>query len=93
MPPCEPRVAMLRMKMPGSWASSFMRMRSPMIEPPEYGLLGSIAITPTRLPAYATAWSQCPEWNIAPWKDSAPAIFGVCGLASTPLASITKRAV
>ena len=35
MPPSAPRVAMLRMKTPGSPPSSAMRMRSPRIAPPE----------------------------------------------------------
>jgi len=48
MPPVAPRVAMLRMNTPGSLASSVMRTRSPRIEPPEYGLDGSMATMPTR---------------------------------------------
>ena len=50
MPPVAPRVAMLRMKTPGSLASSVMRMRSPRIAPPEYGLDGSTATMPTLSP-------------------------------------------
>ena len=41
---------MLRMNTPGSLASSVMRTRSPRIEPPEYGLDGSMATMPTRCP-------------------------------------------
>jgi hypothetical protein len=47
MPPCAPRVAMLRMNTPSSLTSSLMRMRSPMMLPPEYGLEGSTAMMPT----------------------------------------------
>ncbi len=50
MPPVAPRVAMLRMNTPGSLASSVMRMRSPRIAPPEYGLDGSMATMPTFSP-------------------------------------------
>jgi hypothetical protein len=47
-PPKEPRVAMDRMKIPGSVARSFMRIRSPSRAPPEYGDVGSTATTPIR---------------------------------------------
>ncbi|HMI30471.1 MAG TPA: methylmalonyl Co-A mutase-associated GTPase MeaB [Candidatus Limnocylindrales bacterium] len=49
-PPRLPRVAMLRMKTPGSVESSLMRTRSPRIAPPVKGLVGSTATTPTRRP-------------------------------------------
>ena len=49
-PPSAPRVAMLRMKTPGSRARSFMRIRSPRIAPPEYGEEGSTATMPTVSP-------------------------------------------
>ncbi len=50
-PPRLPRVAMLRMKTPGSPARSRMRTRSPRSAPPEKGLVGSTAMMPTVLPA------------------------------------------
>ncbi len=50
-PPRLPRVAIERMKTPGSPACSCMRMRSPRIAPPVKVLLGSTATTPTDLPA------------------------------------------
>jgi hypothetical protein len=50
-PPVVPRVAMLRMNTPGSFTRSVIRMRSPRIEPPEYGLEGSTAMMPTFEPA------------------------------------------
>ena len=46
-PPKNPRVAIERMNMPASPAWPCMRMRSPRIAPPVYGLLGSTAMTPT----------------------------------------------
>jgi hypothetical protein len=49
-PPREPRVAMERMKIPASVASSFIRMRSPRSAPPEKGDVGSTATTPTSSP-------------------------------------------
>src|SRR6266540_1303976 len=48
-PPACPRVAMDRMKTPGSTPVSAMRMRSPSTAPPEYGDVGSTATTPTFL--------------------------------------------
>ena len=49
-PPRLPRVAMERIKIPESIIRSIMRIRSPKIAPPEYGLVGSIATIPTVLP-------------------------------------------
>jgi hypothetical protein len=49
-PPRLPRVAMERMKTPSSRAWSCMRMRSPRMAPPEKGLVGSTATTPTVFP-------------------------------------------
>jgi hypothetical protein len=49
-PPSDPRVAMDRMKMPASLACPCIRMRSPNIAPPVYGLVGSTAIIPTASP-------------------------------------------
>src|SRR5262245_40990778 len=49
-PPRAPRVAIERMKIPGSRARSFMRIRSPRIAPPENGEEGSTATTPTVRP-------------------------------------------
>ena len=46
-PPVAPWVAIERMKMPGSAASSLMRMRSPRMAPPEIGDEGSMARMPT----------------------------------------------
>jgi hypothetical protein len=53
-PPKCPRVASDRMKTPSSVAWRCMRMRSPRMAPPEKGLVGSTAITPT-------VWSCGPE--------------------------------
>ena len=50
IPPKLPRVAILRINTPSSMVSSFIRIRSPKIAPPENGLLGSTAIMPTDLP-------------------------------------------
>ena len=49
-PPRAPRVAMLRMKIPGSAAQRPMRMRSPRMAPPLKGDVGSTARMPTRWP-------------------------------------------
>ena len=46
-PPRWPRVAIDRMNTPGSVAWSCMRTRSPRMAPPENGLDGSMASTPT----------------------------------------------
>src|SRR5688572_8079149 len=56
-PPSEPRVAIERMKVPGSVDRSVIRIRSPSSAPPEKGEVGSTATTPTRSPAarYAAA--------------------------------------
>ena len=66
-PPRLPRLAMLRMKTPGSPASSCMRMRSPRIAPPVNGLVGSTAMMPmvrprrrSRAPVASPACS-CPR--------------------------------
>src|SRR6266571_3976250 len=48
-PPACPRVAIDRMKTPGSTPVSAIRMRSPSTAPPEYGDVGSTATTPTFL--------------------------------------------
>jgi hypothetical protein len=45
-----PRVAIERMKTPGSVCSDCMRMRSPSRAPPENGLVGSTARMPTVSP-------------------------------------------
>src|SRR6266568_3463510 len=45
-PPACPRVAIDRMKTPGSTPVSAIRMRSPSTAPPEYGDVGSTATTP-----------------------------------------------
>ena len=49
-PPSEPRVAIERMKTPGSSACACMRMRSPSTAPPVNGLEGSTATIPTVAP-------------------------------------------
>ena len=49
-PPSCPRVAMLRMKVPASRLWDCMRIRSPRMAPPLYGLLGSTATIPIRSP-------------------------------------------
>ena len=49
-PPSWPRVASERMKTPSSVAWRCMRTRSPSSAPPENGLDGSTATTPTRAP-------------------------------------------
>ena len=56
-PPSEPRVAIERMKTPGSSATDSMRMRSPSSAPPVNGDVGSTATMPTVSPAarYARA--------------------------------------
>src|SRR2546422_2884851 len=46
-PPAWPRVAIDRMKTPGSTPVSAMRIRSPSTAPPVYGDVGSTATTPT----------------------------------------------
>ena len=46
-PPRNPRVAIERINVPASPACPCMRTRSPRMAPPEYGLVGSTAITPT----------------------------------------------
>ena len=59
-PPRAPRVAMERMKIPGSAAIRPMRMRSPRMAPPLNGEVGSTARMPTRLPSRRRArasWS------------------------------------
>ena len=50
-PPSRPRVASERMNTPSSVACRCMRTRSPSKAPPENGLEGSTATTPTRSPA------------------------------------------
>ena len=55
MPPRCPRVAIERMKTPGSVACSCMRTRSPSSAPPVYGDVGSIASTATVRPASRSA--------------------------------------
>ena len=57
-PPRLPRVAMLRMKTPGSPLSARMRTRSPKIAPPVKGLVGSIATIATRSPAARRCWAK-----------------------------------
>ena len=49
-PPKWPRVARERMNTPSSVAWRCMRMRSPRMAPPEKGLVGSTATTPTVRP-------------------------------------------
>src|SRR3990170_4832344 len=49
-PPAWPRVAMDRMKTPGSTPVSAIRIRSSRTAPPVYGDVGSTATTPTFLP-------------------------------------------
>jgi hypothetical protein len=46
-PPSAPRVAIDRMKTPGSVEWRIMRIRSPRMAPPENGRRGSTATTPT----------------------------------------------
>ena len=65
-PPRCPRVAIDRMKTPGSVAWSCIRTRSPSSAPPENGADGSTASTPTRCPRPRSArtsvvgrWSTC----------------------------------
>src|SRR4029450_12995599 len=62
-PPRAPRVAIERMKTPGSRARSFMRIRSPRIAPPENGEEGSTATTPTVRPR-ARATSASPRTSV-----------------------------
>ena len=50
-PPNDPRVAIDRIKTPGSSATSSMRIRSPRSAPPVNGDVGSTATMPTRSPA------------------------------------------
>src|ERR1017187_515980 len=54
-PPMVPRVAMERMKMPGSAWCCCMRMRSPRMAPPEMRLLGSTA----RMAMVLPRWRNC----------------------------------
>src|SRR3989442_6393352 len=62
-PPRAPRVAIERIKTPGSRARSFMRIRSPRIAPPENGEEGSTATTPTVRPR-ARATSASPRTSV-----------------------------
>src|SRR4051812_36522416 len=50
-PPSDPRVAIDRMKTPGSSATFSIRTRSPSNAPPVNGDVGSTAMTPTDIPA------------------------------------------
>src|SRR5689334_3606166 len=94
-PPVAPRVAMLRMKTPGSSTRSVIRMRSPRIAPPENGLDGSIAITPTRRPSARIACTSLltnvdlplPGTPVMPMICARPAALKIA--ASAPRASFT----
>src|SRR5215510_2931872 len=82
-PPRAPRVAIERMKTPGSRARSFMRIRSPRIAPPENGEEGSTATTPTVRPR-ARATSASPRTSVLlplPGAPVTPTIWArpVCG--------------
>ncbi len=61
-PPRAPRVAMERMKIPGSDAMRPMRMRSPRMAPPLNGEVGSTARIPTRLPSARRARAS---WSVS----------------------------
>ena len=74
-PPRNPRVAIERMKVPESPACPCMRIRSPRMAPPEYGLVGSTAITPT--------CSRFFLWYAA--KRSTRVLFPVPGAPVTPV--------
>ena len=91
-PPRWPRVAIERMKTPGSVACSCIRTRSPSSAPPENGEDGSTASTPTRLPGRAQRrdqrgrrWSTCPTPGepVSPTTCARP----VCGAS----AAVTSR--
>ena len=79
-PPRAPRVAMLRMKMPGSAAMRCMRMRSPRMAPPLKGEVGSTARMPTFWPSARRArasWSvrvlfPAPGGPVMPITDARP---------------------
>src|ERR1051325_5561554 len=58
-PPSEPRVAMERMYTPGSSATVSIRIRSPSRAPPEKGLVGSTARTPTVSPRRRHDCTSC----------------------------------
>ena len=82
-PPSCPRVPMERMNTPSSKVRSLMRTRSPRIAPPEKGLVGSMAMTPTRSPflrqhvtnAFARVLLPAPGGPVRP-NTLAPPVMG-----------------
>src|SRR2546425_9446392 len=82
-PPRAPRVAIERMKTPGSRARSLMRIRSPRIAPPENGDDGSTATMPTVRPRAraTTASARASVLLPLPGAPVTPTIWArpVCG--------------
>ena len=72
---------MLRMNTPGSAAWAFIRTRSPRTAPPENGLVGSTAITPTFMPPR----------RISAMRRSTSVLLPVPGAPVTPMQERATR--